>query len=368
MKYEFIARVTKAFGINRQFYKILLRLCGKSKDVEQSNLDWEHYLLSVCPDEGRTCLCEKNSMIVQGTKRFNVEIVIPVYNTELYVEECIESVLNQKTHYSFRVVIVNDGSTDNSPEIINRYASDKRVRIIHQENRGLSGSRNRALDSLEGDYVTFLDSDDRLPEDAIEKLLNKAYEDDYDIVGGGYARFGGRRRMRVLPSQGRLYGFAWGKVYKSRLWENVHFPEKYWFEDTICAMIIHDIAIKKTSIPEVIYWYRVNRKGICSSSKGKTKVIDSLWVTKRLLKDREMLGLTFDGRFLDQLVTQCKVNTFRIYSLGDELANIANFEASKEWYFRYCQGYRCHAPSNKPIEEAILRNDYRQFLLACLFL
>ena len=145
-----------------------------------------------------------------------MEIIIPVYNTEQYVAECIESALNQNTKYSYRVTIINDGSTDRSSEIISRYNRDSRVRIIHQENRGFSGARNRAQEHIGSEYITFLDSDDRLPVNTIDKMLNKAYEGDYDIVGGGYVRFDGKGvRSKTIPPQDQLYGFPWGKVYKA---------------------------------------------------------------------------------------------------------------------------------------------------------
>jgi len=362
----FLAQITKKLGINHMTYKILNRIIGRGQVVPQFT-DWKGYLNELNPDVGGSCLCKNE--IASEKEQVNLEIIIPVYNAEKYVAESIDSALNQKTEYSYRVIIVNDGSTDSSADIINRYSHDSRVRIIHQENRGFSGARNRALEHIGGEYVTFLDSDDRLPDGAIEKLLRTAYEGNYDIVGGGYIRFDGSKFMsKTIPRQGQLYGFPWGKVYKADLWNNYKFPEKYWFEDTVFAMVIHDYAKKKTSIQEVVYEYRVNRKSISALSVGKPKVIDSLWITIKMLSDRERLGLPFDHLFLDQLVNQCKVNTRRIYTLDNQQANLANFYASKELYFRYCQNNNCQKPLNQPIETAILHDDYRQFLLACLFL
>lgn len=360
-----LARVTKKLGINQLAYKILRRIYLKGQ-MTPSATNWQIYLSQLNPDNGESCLCKNE--IAPKEEQVNLEIIIPVYNTEQYVTECIESALNQKTKYSYRVVIVNDGSTDRSLEIISRYDCDSRVRIIHQENRGFSGARNRALEHIGGEYVTFLDSDDRLPVDAIEKMLNKAYEGDYDIVGGGYIRFDGKRfRSKTIPNQDQLYGFPWGKVYRATLWENIKYPEKYWFEDTVFAMIVHDCAKRIVSIQEIVYEYRINCNGISALSFGKPKVIDSLWITSKLLIDRKTLGLPFDDVFQNQLLHQFKVNTIRISSLGNRLADSLNFLASQELYHYYFNK-KCMISANKQIEEAIYNNDFYQFLLACLFL
>jgi len=358
-------RITKILRINQIAYVILKRITRRLQAVPQFT-DWKEYLRQLNPDVGGSCLCKNE--IASEEELVNLEIIIPVYNTEQYVAECIESALSQKTKYTYRVIIVNDGSTDCSSEIINKYAHDNRIRIINQENRGFSGARNRALEHIGGEYVTFLDSDDRLPDGAIENLLDKAYEGNYDIVGGGYIRFEGTTlRPKTIPRPGQLFGFPWGKVYKAHLWNEHRFPEQYWFEDTVFAMVIHDCAKSITSIEEVVYDYRINRNGISALSTGKPKVIDSFWITAKLLNDRNTSSLPFDEKFQNQLLHQFKVNTIRIYSLGDKQANMAVFLGSRELYFHYYNN-KCPISANSQIEDAIINNNFRQFLYACLFL
>lgn len=360
-----LARVTKRLGVNQIAYNILRNTYFK-RQMTPSAINWQTYLSLLNPDNGESCLCKNE--IAPKEEQVNLEIIIPVYNTEQYVAECIESALNQNTKYSYRVIIVNDGSTDRSSEIISRYNRDSRVRIIHQENRGFSGARNRALEHIGSEYITFLDSDDRLPVNAIDKMLNKAYEGDYDIVGGGYVRFDGKGlRSKTIPHQDQLYGFPWGKVYKAILWKDIKFPENYWYEDTAFALIVHDCARRITSIQEIVYEYRINYNGISALSPGKPKVIDSLWITSKLLSDRKTLGLPFDDVFQNQLLHQFKVNTIRIFSLGNKQADSLNFLASQELYHYYFNK-KCMISANKQIEEAIYNNDFYQFLLACLFL
>ncbi len=300
---------------------------------------------------------------------YDVEVIIPVYNVERFVQECIDSVLVQNTRFSYHVTIINDGSTDGSRSILKRYENVRHVTIIDQENKGFSGARNTGLEQMRGRYVTFVDSDDRLPENAIEALMSAAVEGDYDIVGGGYVRFEEDKRLHAtIPGQGTLFGFPWGKVYKSHLWRNVRFPEKYWFEDTINAFVIHDMAKKSASIKDVVYEWRINRNSISFTSKGRPKILDTIYITDRLLEDRERLGLPVDKNFYDTLLHQFKINAVRVYSLGDGKMNYANYVISKAMYDKYYKGKGIQTVKYKEIESAMTNGNYRQFVLASLFL
>jgi glycosyltransferase involved in cell wall biosynthesis len=111
-----------------------------------------------------------------------VSVIIPVYNVEKYLGQCIDSVI-QQTLPDIEIICVNDGSTDGSSEILENYAKkDTRIRIINKENGGLSSARNAGLDTAEGEYVYFLDSDDYIVKDAMEKCYAKAKSEDLDLV------------------------------------------------------------------------------------------------------------------------------------------------------------------------------------------
>lgn len=116
-----------------------------------------------------------------------VSIIVPVYNTEKYIGECIQSVLRQ-TYTEWELILVDDGSTDNSGRICDEYAkTDKRIKVFHQRNQGVSAARNIALDKAEGDYIIFLDADDFWCEDAgLYKLVSAASEYELDVVKGEY--------------------------------------------------------------------------------------------------------------------------------------------------------------------------------------
>ena len=111
-----------------------------------------------------------------------VSVIIPVYNVEKYLPQCLDSVENQ-TYKDLEIILVDDGSPDNSGYICDQYASkDSRITVIHKENGGLSDARNAGLAIAQGEYVYFLDSDDYLREDAIQKLVSRSNAENADIV------------------------------------------------------------------------------------------------------------------------------------------------------------------------------------------
>lgn len=114
-------------------------------------------------------------------KNIKVSIIVPIYNVEKYLSKCIDSILVQ-THYNLEIILVNDGSIDNSGKIADSYAKkDLRIKVIHKENSGVSSARNSGIDSATGEYICFADADDYLMEDYVEYLLNIAINNDADI-------------------------------------------------------------------------------------------------------------------------------------------------------------------------------------------
>lgn len=114
---------------------------------------------------------------------YKVSIIIPIYNVEQYLAQCLDSVINQ-TYKNIEIICVNDCSLDNSFRILDEYSkNDKRIKIINRENNGgLSAARNTGLDNASGKYIYFLDSDDWIDLDYIEKMLNAAIKNDVEVV------------------------------------------------------------------------------------------------------------------------------------------------------------------------------------------
>lgn len=296
------------------------------------------------------------------------------YKVEKYIEDCVESVLNQKTHYSILLTIVNDGSPDGTRDILCKYENLPNVEIIDQENKGFSGARNTALNVLKGSYIAFLDSDDMLKPGSIDVLMDKIIENDADIVEGGYVTFlNNKDNKNVIHTPtignkwlGVLTGFPWGKVYRSSLFERFHFPEGYWFEDSMLSFLIYPQCKKFVTIPDIVYRYRLNPNGISANYGGNKKSIDTLLITIQLLTEAKKLDLLDDEQMYDMFLFQVTINSWRLFSLRDSKLDILAFRIScylKNEYFpiRHTDNLKF-----KSLEKALDDMDFFHYLLAVM--
>ena len=117
-----------------------------------------------------------------AVSRDKVSVIVPVYNVRDYLEECINSIVSQ-TYKKLEIILIDDGSTDGSSDICDKYAvEDRRIKVIHKENGGLSDARNCGLDNMTGDFVLFVDGDDAIKKDMIEVLIGLIYQSESDIA------------------------------------------------------------------------------------------------------------------------------------------------------------------------------------------
>ena len=137
-------------------------------------------------------------------------LIIPAYNVEKYIKKCLDSVLNQ-TYNNYEIIIINDGSTDNTSKILESYKSNKKIKIINQENKGLSNARNTGVSNAKGDYILFIDSDDFIEKELLE-ILNKTINDE-DLV---------RFQIRILDETNKII-----KEYKEETFNNLNGIEAF---------------------------------------------------------------------------------------------------------------------------------------------
>lgn len=178
-----------------------------------------------------------------------VTVIVPVYNVEKYLDRCIRSIITQ-TYRDLEIILVDDGSTDNSGKISDDYALiDSRINVIHKENGGLSSARNRALDIAKGDYIAFVDSDDYIESTMIEGMMNNFISAEVDIVVCGYnvvneegevvckktgafeKLMSGEEMTKDILLDKFPYSFAWNKIYRKSLFLDVRYPEGRYYED-----------------------------------------------------------------------------------------------------------------------------------------
>ena len=115
-----------------------------------------------------------------------VSVIIPIYNKEKYLERCIKSVINQ-TYKNFELILINDGSIDNCGFICDQYAkSDERIKVIHKDNGGVSNARNVGINQAKGEYITFIDADDYVQKEFLEKLVKPIIDNNVDVSICGF--------------------------------------------------------------------------------------------------------------------------------------------------------------------------------------
>ncbi|PIO82437.1 hypothetical protein BSQ39_02095 [Loigolactobacillus backii] len=305
--------------------------------------------------------------------KYDLEIIVAAYNAEPYIDDCIGSIVNQKTDYSFSVTIVNDGSTDNTLQFLKKYEAISNVKVIDQANRGFAGSRNRGLDATEGRYLMLIDSDDKLAENAVQKLLEAAFSTDSDIVEGSYLRFHKDNNIltRNIHNDGEnvaalenLNGFPWGKVIKSNLFENVRFPKDYWFDDTIFRYLIFTRCQKATTISDIVYWYRRNKNGISRQSRKSSKSIDTFWVTEQMFADMKTLGIAKKQELYDATLNQIQLNFRRTSDLPVEIRK-SIFVLSTKLLKQNFPNFRTKNSAYHDLENALLERDYQSYHLFC---
>lgn len=332
-------------------------------------------LESITPNPHTTIFPTNPNEIVVPAE-VDLQIIVPCYNVERFVEECVDSILNQKTKYTFHVDLVNDGSKDATLSIINKYRNDSRITIYDIENAGVSEARNIAMKRIVGRYLMFVDSDDSIPNGAIEYLLGQAYRSNADIVQGSFANIkedGKLKRTNLfndsIDSKGvQIPTYAWGKVYKSELWSSICFPKGCKLEDWINNTIVFHCAKSVATISENCYNYRCNSKSLVHTHQCQGTV-NYIYLLEALLMGAEKLYLfqtkcIFGNGYLRtglRAMGGCFNNTIW---LGDKVRK-AMFVVMSDLYNRYLRCLNPETEEERHHAEALKNGNYRQYAEAC---
>ena len=228
-----------------------------------------------------------------------ISVIVPVYNVEEYLEECLESIKRQ-TYTDIEVILVNDGSTDRSKEICERYCKkDSRFKLVNQENKGLSGARNRGMLESKGEFISFVDSDDVLKEDMLEQLMKQMTSEDIDIVECWYTNekqelelstpknvktiFQGdsKEALVSLCKDNIVRLNAVAKLFRRQVIVNFPFLEGLFYEDVYGGIGILKHIRKMVKINYIGYYYRV-RQGSIMNREFNIKNLDLFTICDKL--------------------------------------------------------------------------------------
>ena len=273
-----------------------------------------------------------------------ITIVVPIYKVEDCLKICIDSILNQ-TYKNLEIILVDDGSPDNCDKICDEYAKkDKRIKVIHKENGGLSDARNAGMKIATGKYITFIDSDDYVSNDYVEYLYNLIKKYNVKLSICDFKKIfketdfiaNAETKVEVLNSENALKNLlfsqgidisAWAKLYQIDLWENYEFPKGKCYEDSAIIYKLIDEAEKVAFGNKQCYYY-IARPGSISKQKGFNKnEEDYIENTKQMLT------------FIREKYPNIAVNRYDLYS---------NFRILRILIFTN--------PRNKKMEKEIINN------------
>lgn len=276
--------------MNISFYIPLLLAKSEQLSLDATKVAFAKEELNRYSKDANTSCITDNKIDTQ----VDLQIIIPAYNVEKYICECIDSIVLPPKEISYVVTVINDGSTDKTGELLKKYDNVSNVEVITQNNKGFSGARNTGLATIKGRYIAFVDSDDWVSWGTLEKMTQLACEKTLDMVEADFIVTSetGKLKSRVKSNPNQFTGFLWGKIFRGEKWTNIALPEGYWYEDTIMEQILFESMENKTSLSEVVYYYRQNSKGITATSRNRKKSLDSLWILLALHKDRQRLGIT----------------------------------------------------------------------------
>lgn len=286
----------------------------------------------------------ENSLYNYSKENPLISVIIPIYNAGQWINECIQSVLEQ-SYQNIEIICINDGSTDSSRDIITKFLeSDKRIILINQENSGISSARNRGIHCAKGEWILFLDADDCLSNNAIKELLYCTKENEADYVIGRYSKkkndlgngtgkctelsadklkivlLDWKQYNQQLPSNASFptewsLVYSWGRlIRRNLLGTTIRFNEQLVLgEDVLFNYDILSVNPKVCLLDKTIYYYRQNNESVTSNFHIRRKVNTEI-LSEELYKrvsfsgDRELMQAT--RQFIFGRVVHCYIAYF----------------------------------------------------------
>lgn len=319
-----------------------------------------------------------------------ISVIVPIYNTERYLRRCVDSIINQ-TYKDLEIILVNDGSTDNCPQICDEYKEkDNRIRVIHQENKGLSGARNTGIENARGEELAFIDSDDCIHTTMMDVLHGLLIEEQADIAACGYYWIEEGecdKTTQTEPVTKKTYNkdvhaflfdrpdlavIACNKLYERKLFDKVKYPEGRYHED---EFVIHHLlgeCGRVTFTTEKLYYYYVHDDSI-TRTPNPSKIMDTIdalddrvdyYHINGLFDYYEKSGRIWIGSILDNyqkalLMKDCTDLDSLLMQLRNRLnSRLHSFRMEKVINNRYC--FICHIWTITPKVGAKLLNAYHK--------
>lgn len=316
-----------------------------------------------------------------------ISIIVPVYKVAKYLPRCIESILRQ-TYPNFELILVDDGSPDKSGKICDKYAQkDSRIRVIHKKNGGVSSARNAGLDIAQGEYISFIDSDDWVSRDYLEKLVLPIGEDGVQLVVGGIDT----RRLEIRETKLKNIKYDLKKVTKeechwffiknpvgsrgpcAKLYKNeilqenkLRFDETiHWGEDTIFFYQYCALVEKMCLVEGVIYHYNKLVKGSATRGRDRKRLAFGQIIQKNFEKMIECFGLSVGEK--NQIIQEYKIGTFFL-GVSEICSSKENTLEDLQNYYKQLEPWDLKGQESKIQEvSALINGDIKKIFEICRF-
>ena len=256
-----------------------------------------------------------------------LSIIIPAFNIEQYISRCLDSLINQ-SYKNIEIIVVNDGSTDSTGDIIDSYVKkDNRIKVIHKKNEGVSIARNTGIHLAKGDYIGFVDGDDTVDDEMFETLIQNAINYNTDISHCGYKMVFPSRTdyyyntgdiviqdnqegLKDLLKADRVEPGLWNKIYKSSLFEDIRLNENIKYnEDLLANFYLFKKAKKSVFYDKCLYNYMIRKGSAATKQISKNKIIDPILVLEEiknsLEKGTDLYEIAYK-RYLGSLIGVCR--------------------------------------------------------------
>ncbi|MBQ8572725.1 MAG: glycosyltransferase [Ruminococcus sp.] len=265
-----------------------------------------------------------------------ISIIVPIYNIEKYLEECLQSLV-QQTYKNIEIICVDDGSTDNSGEICKQFAdSDERVIVISQKNKGAGAARNTALRMARGEYIGFVDSDDYVSKDMYQKLYDAIIKNDCDIASCNFCNVFKNRIDAVEAKDNKSiysnteilkltavhwkYYIVCNKLFKRELIDGIEFPEGNSIDDGFFTYQVFAKAKKIVWIEDVLYYYRQRKSSVMNEeSRQRKRALEASNLHKEKLEFAKKSFKSLLSVFQKKLIDTCIINIRNGYLTSEEV-------------------------------------------------
>ncbi len=253
-----------------------------------------------------------------------ISVIVPVYNVKKYLQECLNSIINQ-TYRNLEIILIDDGSNDGSEKICDEYLNkDNRIKVIHNSNVGLSGARNAGIEKAHGRFIQFIDSDDYIDTDTIEIIHDLAIGHNADIVCFShyilnnenlYCEYDSTTKeltsmeaIKKVILDDKIRNYTWEKLWKRELFNNIRFPVGRKFEDILTTPLLMEKADKILLYDVPKYYYRQRKDSIMGQQSKSLRVqyIESVFeINEYLLKHYPQLE-----KFINYSIVNMALNTY----------------------------------------------------------